>query len=440
MAILLITQATPVYATQNADKSAETTTEAKPKKDKYGLIIDAESAVVLEAKTGKVIYSKSATKKQYPASITKIMTVLLVLENAKMDEVVTFSKEAVFGIEPGSSNIGITPGEKLTIKQCLYGIMLESANEVSWAVAEHISGTQEEFAKLMTKRAKELGCKNTNFVNAHGLHDKKHYTTAYDIALITKEAMKYPQFKKISGTINYTIPKTNKKPARPLWNHHKMVKYKSNSYSVDGVEGGKTGYTSLSRGTLVTFAKQGDLELICVVMRCEGLDTYYSTQKLLNYGFKKYKMVNPTADIDLSPKAIAMSNPILNNFYEFNKDTPVLDAYIDNNYSILVSSKMNESKIKKTLNISLDTKNKTLGSVDFTYNNKKIGSTPIHFTNDLTQSTIVPTENGVNFKEYLPYILIGAAGFLLFIIIIVSIILHRRRKRLRRYRGPRRRY
>ena len=173
------------------------------------LALDAQSAILMDAATGEIIYNKNIDEKQYPASITKLMTVLLCLENCQKDEIVKFSQNAVYSIEPGSSHIAIMPDEELTVEQCLYGIMLQSANEVSNAVAEHIDGSIEAFAKHMTERAKKLGCTNTNFVNPNGLHNENHYTSAHDMALIAKELLKFPYFKEIMSSVYYEIPPTN---------------------------------------------------------------------------------------------------------------------------------------------------------------------------------------------------------------------------------------
>ncbi|MBO8462394.1 MAG: D-alanyl-D-alanine carboxypeptidase, partial [Firmicutes bacterium] len=255
--------------------------------------IDAKSAIVMDAQTGQILYGKSMKKVKYPASLTKLMTVLLTLENCKLNEKVTFSKEAVYGIEPGSSNIGILPGEILTVKQCLYGMMLESANEVCSAVAEHISGSVEQFSKLMTKRAKELGCENTQFKNANGLHHDEHYTTAYDMALILKEVLKYPEFRTIASARNYRLKKTNKQKGRWLGNHHKMIRYPTDGiYSLSPSltpTSGKTAFTTKAKTCLATSATNGDMELICIVMEDTGISVYWDTKHLLEYFFNNYE-------------------------------------------------------------------------------------------------------------------------------------------------------
>lgn len=155
-----------------------------------GDAIESDAAICMDGNTGAVLYGKNIEKQEYPASITKIMTVLLALENGNLDDTVTFSENAVYSIEYGSAHLGLTEGEELTLEQCLYGIMLASANEISNAVAEHIGGSVEKFADMMNQKAEELGCVNTHFVNPNGLHDDNHYTCAYDMALITQAAMK----------------------------------------------------------------------------------------------------------------------------------------------------------------------------------------------------------------------------------------------------------
>ena len=171
--------------------------------------LSSDSAIVMELSTGLVLYQKNVHKKHYPASITKILTAMLTAENCANNEVVTFSQAAAYGIERGSSTIFTEPGEKLTIEQCLYAIMLQSANEVCLGVGEHISGSISKFVDLMNKRVKALGLKDTHFNNPNGLPDPKHYTSAYDMAVIAREAMKNTTFRKVTATRRYIMPKTN---------------------------------------------------------------------------------------------------------------------------------------------------------------------------------------------------------------------------------------
>ena len=236
-----------------------------------GDAVESDAAICMDGNTGAVLYGKNIEKQEYPASITKIMTVLLALENGNLDDTVTFSENAVYSIEYGSAHLGLTEGEELTLEQCLYGIMLASANEISNAVAEHIGGSVEKFADMMNQKAEELGCVNTHFVNPNGLHDDNHYTCAYDMALITQAAMKYDKFREIIHTQEYCYPETNLvKEKRYFANHHGMLMDESRAY--DGFIGGKTGYTDEAWNTLVSTAERDGMLLISVVLHANGQD------------------------------------------------------------------------------------------------------------------------------------------------------------------------
>ena len=256
-----------------------------------GPALGAESAILMDFNTGTVLYSKNIHEELYPASTTKMMTALLTIENTTMDEVVTFSHDAIFNVDSDSSRIGIDVGEQMTVEQCLYGLMLGSANEVAYALAEHVGGSLEGFVNMMNERAAALGCTNTHFINANGLPNEEHYTSAYDLALIARECYKNEAFANISGTRTYTIPATNiQSEERIMDNHHLMVR--GFKYQYDGFIGGKTGYTKDARQTLVSCAERGGLRLICVIMKEESPDQFLDTQKLFDYGFDGFQILN----------------------------------------------------------------------------------------------------------------------------------------------------
>ena len=245
--LLILLQTIPVFGSNLMNTASDAAS---------ALTLDAQSAILIDASTGTVLYEKDSDAKHYPASITKLMTVLLALEYGNLDETIIFSHDAVFSIEPGSSHIAIDEGEQITMRQALYGIMLQSANEVSNGVAEHIDGSMEAFAQHMTTRAKELGCTGTNFTNANGLHDDNHYTTAHDMALIAKELLKFDFFRELMATLYYEIPPTNKQPeTRYLYAQNQLIKDSSIFY-YEYCEGGKTGYTTQAGNTLVAYAKK----------------------------------------------------------------------------------------------------------------------------------------------------------------------------------------
>lgn len=259
-----------------------------------GPAVSAQSAIVMEANTGVILYAKNIDEKLYPASTTKLMTCLIAAENAKMDEMVTFSYDAVFSIERGSSNIGIDAGQAMTMSESLYGILTASANEVANGVAEHVGGSMDGFVSMMNEKAAELGCKNTHFMNAHGLYDDDHYTTAYDLALIAQAFFRNEQLSKIGNTASYHFQPTATQPDDFIVrNKHKLI---SGEIEYEGIEGGKTGYTDEARQTLVTCAERNGMKLICVVMKEESPDQFLDTVTLLDYGFNNFSVTNVAAN------------------------------------------------------------------------------------------------------------------------------------------------
>ena len=261
-----------------------------------GEAVQAESAVVMDLTTGTLLYSKNAYDKQYPASITKIMTTMVALENGNLDDVITFS-ENVYDLEEGSSHVGIQPGEEMTLRQALYALMLESANDAGVGIAEHIAGSLDGFAELMNAKAEELGCVNTHFTNPHGLHNEEHYTCAYDMALIAQAAYEIPVFREMASCTQAYCPETNlTEEERYFVNHHKMLQEESDYYE-EWCTGGKTGYTSDAWNTLVTFGEKNGRKQVCVVLRVPGAAKCYEETKLLmNYGFDNFTQVNMVSD------------------------------------------------------------------------------------------------------------------------------------------------
>ena len=249
----------------------------------------AETAILIDAESGQILYDKKADQKMFPASITKLMTILLALEHGELTDKITFSHDAIYSIEPGSAHIAIQEGETLTLEQVLRAIILRSANEASNGVAEYVSGSTEEFAKKMTERAKELGCKNTNFITANGLHDENHYTTAHDMALIAKELLTHEEYRRMMSDTYYEIPPTEKQPeVRYLHGQHQMLNENSLYYYENAI-GGKTGFTNEALNTLVTYAEKDGMELIAVVMKCNAAEHYTDTAALFDYGFANFE-------------------------------------------------------------------------------------------------------------------------------------------------------
>ena len=256
-----------------------------------GVSVQAESGIVIDADTGTVLWGQNIHNQYFPASITKIMTALIVIEKCSLDETVTFSHNAVFNVEAGSSNAGINEGDKLSVKDCLYALLLKSANESANALAEHVAGSTEAFADMMNAKAKELGCTDTHFANPSGLNNPEHYTSTYDMALIARAAFLNPTFEEIDSTTYYKLPPNSINPeGLTIYPGHKMLK-KSTPYYYPGIVGGKTGYTTLAGNTLVTCAKKNGLKLIAVILKGSTPQYWTDTKNLLDFGFQNFVSV-----------------------------------------------------------------------------------------------------------------------------------------------------
>ena len=265
--------------------------------------VSAEAGVVIDARSGAVLYGKNIHLPYYPASITKILTALVVIENCNLDDVVTFSQNAVYSVEAGSSSAGMDTGDQLTVRDCLYVMMLKSANEVANALAEHTAGSIPAFSKMMNDKAVSLGCTDSHFNNPSGLNDPRHYTSAYDMALIAQAAFQNETFTVIDSSICYDLPATKRNPdGFRVYPGHRMMKKNTAQY-YSGIIGGKTGYTSLAGNTLVTCAERDGMKLITVVLN--GHQTHYiDTKAMLDFGFANFRSVN-IADLDTTYASIA---------------------------------------------------------------------------------------------------------------------------------------
>lgn len=255
--------------------------------------LTSEAAILIDADTGQILYEKNSQQILAPASITKILTSIIVIEKCNLQDKVIVGKNPPF---VGGSKIYIHEGEEFTVEQLLYALMLASANDVAEALAEHISGSVEEFTKLMNEYAYKIGCKNTYFSNPHGLYDENHYTTAYDMALIAKYAMKNEVFKTIVSTRQYIIPPTNKQPETRYINNHNKLLWNGGKYYYQYATGIKTGYTIKAKNTFVGSATKDGINLIVVVMKSPS-PVYNDVIKLFEYGFNNYskeKLIDST--------------------------------------------------------------------------------------------------------------------------------------------------
>lgn len=253
-----------------------------------GPVVSAESAILMEIDSGTILYEKNIHEHQYPASTTKILTTLIAAENNELSEIVEFSYDAVFDTPRDSNHIAMNPGDTLTMEQCLNAILIRSANEVCYAVAEHIGETRENFTQMMNDRAKELGCVDSNFVNPNGLPDDNHYTSAYDLAMIGRAFFANEMLCRITTTPKLVIPKEEEDLIE--WNQMELIP--GRGYAYEYLVGCKTGYTNVARSSLVSCAEKDGMKLICVVLNDEAPYQYEDSIALFNYGFSNFDKIN----------------------------------------------------------------------------------------------------------------------------------------------------
>lgn len=261
--------------------------------------VDAPSCILMDLNSDKILYSKNVNEKMYPASTTKVMTAILAMENCNLTDVATVSHGAIFDVPVGYANANLQEGEELTIDQLLHVLLIPSANDAAFVIAEHIGGTREHFYEMMNEKAIELGCKNTHFTNPNGIHSEDHYTTAYDLALMGQYAMKFDVIREIAKTTFYRLPATNKydKDDRVFATTIDLIKENHEdsptNYYYEYATGLKTGYTDAAKHCIIATAKKGDVELLVVILGDikddEGINHRPKDCKtLFEYGFNNY--------------------------------------------------------------------------------------------------------------------------------------------------------
>lgn len=337
--------------------------------------IGAESAILMDVNTGVILYAKNIHEKCYPASITKILTCLLAMEQGNLDDMVSFSREAVFSVPWDGSNMGMDAGESITLEQCLYGILVGSANEVANAVAENIGGTIDDFILMMNERAEELGCTDSHFANTNGLFDENHYTSAYDLALISSIFFQNEMLCKISNTPRYHFEPT---PTQPddfyLNNKHQLI---NGEIAYNGIVGGKTGYTSEARQTLITCAENNGMKLVCVIFKEESPAQFTDTVALFDYGFQNFQVLN----ISENEEKYNIDNT---NFFESDNDVfgsskPILS--IDEESYVIVPNMADFSDLSSTIRYDVNEINH-VAEISYSYNDTYVGKAYVNLAED----------------------------------------------------------
>ncbi len=254
--------------------------------------IQAEAGIVIDGDSGAVIFGQNIHAPYPPASITKILTALIVLENAKLDDMVTFSKDAIYNVEEGSGNkLNVDTGDQISVEDCLYSLILHSCNQAANALAEHVAGSREGFVSMMNERIKELGCTESHFDNPSGLNGDSQYVTAYDMALIAKAAYSDKKLVEISSAISHNIPPTSNNPeGLTIYNEHRLVKTKDtkSEFYCPSAVAGKTGYLIKAGNTVVTYGEQDGKRLISVILKGSPKQYFIDSKDLLEFGFSRF--------------------------------------------------------------------------------------------------------------------------------------------------------
>ena len=358
--------------------------------------IMATAGIVMEDSTGTILFNQNMDQELFPGSAVKIMTTLLALENSNLEDIVTMTATGVSGVTDGGVSISSQLGEEFTMEQCLYAIMLASANDVALQVAEHIGGSVEGFVEMMNQRAKELGCTGTVFTNPTGLPDPEQHTTAHDLALIMQAAIANTNFRTISTATAYSIPATNVSGGeRVLTNNLELLDITSPNY-YQGCLGGKAGFTSASGVTLVTAAEQDDMTLIAVVLQGGSNDTIAQGVQLLNYGFGNFSLKDlGRNDFDVVSGGIVLA-PAGSSADSFTYEDTEGDETISRTYLF---------------------GDIPVGTAVVSY--QTFDDTPVTIDGE---ANMAEAENFTAQKPVFPYIIIGAAGLLLLIFLFVKMV------------------
>ncbi len=325
----------------------------------------ADSAILIDAKTGMVLYQKYANARMYPASITKILTVYLACLNLNPETVLTASDTAIFGFDRSSSHIWLDTKEEARVIDLEYASLLMSANDASNILAEGVSGSQEAFVDLMNQTVSELGLNNTHFNNPHGLPDENHYTTAYDMAMITRLAIRNSDFLKIFSTKTYEMPPTNKQSQTRIFATGNPL-IKNGEYYYEYAIGGKTGWTEPAGYTMVAYASKDNMDLIAVVLHEKTAeDRYIDTKALFEYGFSNYKtMLIKGSDIETKEVEIKKGNDLW----------AVAKFSINVDFNILLPMDTDESTVTTEVEIrNEDNPEKVAGYVILKINGETVG-------------------------------------------------------------------
>ena len=353
----------------------------------------SEAGIVMDLDSGAVLFAQNIHVQEYPASITKLLTALVVVENASMDEQVTFSHDAVYNVESGSGNkLQLEEGDVLSVKDCLYVMLLQSSNQAANALAEHVGGSREAFADMMNEKAASLGCRESHFVNPSGLNDPEQLTSAYDMAQIGAAVFGNPTLLEICSTTSATLPPTINNPnGRTYSMEHKLVVTGDSSdenYYPSAVAG-KTGYTSLAGQTLVTYAEQDGRRQVAVTLKSTQRTHYSDTKTILDFGFARFKNVSVAEN---ETDYVTGEEPVTIGDETYSPS----DLYLDEKAVVTLPNDAQFSDADKYLQTEIPASHPegTVARIIYTYNDRQIGVAWVYSTK--AASAPVSAEDGTD--------------------------------------------
>lgn len=370
--------------------------------------LNASSALLIDNRTNKILYNKDENKRLFPASTTKIVTAIIVLENHSLNEEVTASYDAVMTIPSGYSTANIQIGEILTVEQLLELLLVHSANDSANVLAEYAGGSIDSFVSMMNTKVNELGLTDTHFTNPYGLQEDNHYTTSHDLAVIMQYCLKNETFRKISGQASCAIPATNKSEPRKYSSTNELLIAGNRNY-YPYLIAGKTGYTSKAGGCLVSVAYNNNLELISVILNSN--DRFGDTKKLFNYGYSNFSLKNIVNEDDIITST---------NVKNAKKNSQNLDLKVTENVPVLVNNNDNLESISPQIEINSNIEapieeGQNLGKVSYT-------------VNGVTYSTNLVASQNVEKSEVLTYLFYGF-GIIILILLTYRIFASNKHKK-----------
>lgn len=413
---------------------------------KADLSLNDKAALLYEINSGTMVYAYNIDTQLYPASLTKVMTCLVALENGNLDDIVTVSEEAVSDLDPDGSNVALQPGEEMSLREMLYCVMLASANDACPVVAEHIAGSEAAFVQMMNDEAQRLGCTGTHFANTHGLHDDAHYTTARDLLRIFSAALENDFFRELYGTVHHTVPATNLCGPRELSSTDLMKNDEETPDYLDSrVEGGKTGFTTPAGRCFICTARDGDLHYISIVLGAENeyLDSgaivyhnFMDTESLLDLGFDGFAFTQalspeaPIGQVSVSgsvQKAVVAPSAEVTALLPADYDTTQLSTSLD----------LNSGTLQAPLEAGT-----TVGAVRLFYKGICVAEAPLVTMNAVRQNVIsyltARAAGSIVSSPWRLIVLVLFLALLIFGILLLRAMILRRRHRRRSRRNRRR--